>query len=464
MTAMLGLNQHGGGRPLRSRPPAGLGWVGQPRLLRGIASRDLTSYAEHLGEHGPRPTLTREALLAQLDAVALAGRGGAGFSLAAKIRSLRSGPDARPVVVVNGCEGEPASAKDAALLTRVPHLVLDGALAAAAALYPDAAVYPDAALDAGRALDPGRVLIAVSSPSVAAAVQRAVAARPDSPRFQTHLLPERYITGEARALISALNGGAATPPGRRVLPSESGVGGQPTLLSNAETFAQLAYLTRVGPAGFAEVGTRREPGTTLLTVSGAVARPGVMEVALGTPLSAVAEAVGAEPARAVVIGGYHGGWLSEQTLRSGPVPISRAGLGAVGATLGAGAVMFLGVDTCALGELTRVAQWLADQSAKNCGPCAFGLPALVQDLLALNGGSAGPAGPAGAAGPVGPVGSAGLAALDRHARMVAGRGACSHPDGAVRFLSSGLAALADEVRDHQAHGGCGRPVQGDLPL
>lgn len=416
------------------RLPWALGWIGSPRLLRGVGDRDLTAHANHVAEHGGRPVVTGEQVLAQLDAVALAGRGGAGFPLASKLRALRVGRGVeRPVVVVNGCEGEPSSGKDVALLSRTPHLVLDGAATVA------------------DAVGAKRVLIVVTAPNVAALLAAAVASRPDESRFELRELPSRFIAGEARALISGLNGGPGTPSGRRVLPTTAGVGGAPTLLANAETFAQLAYLLRVGPAVFGAVGTSAEPGTTLLSVSGAVHRPSVLEVPLGTPLSAVADgagAVGADRVGAVIIGGYHGRWISASALLAAnwTTPVSRAGLAAVGGTLGAGAVMFVSADTCGLGELTRVASWLADQSAKNCGPCTFGLPALVADLTALGRGSAGPD------------------ALDRHARMVSGRGACSHPDGAVRFIASGLTALAEEVAQHQSHGGCGRPVRGELPL
>jgi NADH:ubiquinone oxidoreductase subunit F (NADH-binding) len=225
-----------------------------------------------------------------------------------------------------------------------------------------------------------------------------------------------------------------------VLPTESGVDGVPTILSNAETFGQLAMLVRLGPIEYARSGTPSEPGTTLLTVSGAVARPGVLEVPLGVSLAEVADAVGAMPTQAVVVGGYHGAWLPPEPM----LALSRAGLGSVGGTLGAGAVIFVGDQTCALSELSRVAQWLADQSTRQCGPCAFGLPALASDVRALVAGSA----------------SSEVAA--RHAAMVTGRGACAHPDGAARFIRTGLAVLADEVRTHQAYGGCRRSDQGQL--
>src|SRR5439155_27176080 len=118
--------------------------------------------------------------------------------------------------------------------------------------------------------------------------------------------------------VRALNGGPAIPTGRRTPPTAQG-----TFVGNVESFAQLAALLRFGPHRFADTGTRAEPGTTLLTVGGAVSRPGVVEVPIGTPLGIVLSAAGAAPRpQAVVIGGYHGSWHA-------PIPeirLSREGL------------------------------------------------------------------------------------------------------------------------------------------
>jgi NADH:ubiquinone oxidoreductase subunit F (NADH-binding) len=109
--------------------------------------------------------------------------------------------------------------------------------------------------------------------------------------------------------------------------------------------------------------------------------------------------------------------------------------------------MVIGRDACALGEVARVTAWLAAQSAGQCGPCRFGLPALAQDVQAIWSGA-----------------PRGVEAALRHARMVDGRGACAHPDGAARFVASALHLLQDETAAHQRGGGCGRPVVGLLPV
>lgn len=391
------------------RPGIGDVWaIGTPRLLSCLDA----THAQHTATHGALPALSLDRLLHLLDDTRLGGRGGAGFPLATKLRGLASG---RRRVIVNGTESEPASHKDRILLRRAPHLVLDGALLVAAAI------------------DARTVTVAVHDTLSADAVRRAAAER--GAPVEVAVTAGGFVAGEARAVVRALKGGPALPPGRRDLPTDAGL-----LVSNAETFAQVAVLARLGSHAFAATGTLEEPGTTLLTVGGAVARPGVAEVPIGTPLSIVLAAAQAAASESVVIGGYHGGWVA-------PVPdlrLSRGGLAAVGGAFGAGVVQVLDRRTCALGELAHVAQWLAAQSARQCGPCTFGLPALAGDVAALWRGDA-----------------RAVNSAFAHGRAISGRGACGHPDGSVRFVMSGLDHLHDEVELHLA-GGCGRPVLGQL--
>ncbi|GAA3593551.1 NADH-ubiquinone oxidoreductase-F iron-sulfur binding region domain-containing protein [Kribbella ginsengisoli] len=391
--------------------PTSLRAIGQPRLLAGLTT-GRADLQRHQQVHGPLPELSREAYTELATAVGLRGRGGAAFPVALKLADLPArGIEA---VVVNGSESEPVSRKDRLLLTMAPHLVLDGATGLA------------------RALKAPLVLIAVHDPAAAASVRAALLERQDGVEVQVADTPGRFVAGEARAVLSVLEGGAPVPPGRKVLPTRKGYHRRPTFLSNVETFAQLAVLARLGAHEFSSTGLISEPGTQLLTIDGAVERPGVVETPTGTPLEAVLRFAGASPGP-VLVGGYHGRWL--------PTDLSRPET-----TGGAGIVLALGTDTCPLGEVHRVAQWLASQSAGQCGPCVFGLAALVDDFGRLGNGD-----------------PAGWHDAQRHLGLVPGRGACAHPDGSARFLASALEAFDDDIRQHLA-GGCGRPVLGVLPV
>jgi NADH:ubiquinone oxidoreductase subunit F (NADH-binding) len=386
--------------------------IGTPRLLAGLDSTARVDLALHHDLHGALPRIGRAGLQDLTEAVGLRGRGGAGFPVSAKLASL---PRRTYAVVINGSESEPASHKDRALLTGLPHLVLDGAVATATAL--------------GARL----VVVAVHDPDAAASVEVALAERSDPVEIELVVTTGAFVGGEARALLRGLSGGPALPPGRRVLPSRSGLDGRPTFLSNTETFAQIAILVRYGAHRYAQTGLPAEPGTQLLTVTGLVARPGVVETPVGVPLDVVLRAAAAMPGP-VLLGGYHGRWLAGPNHLSlsrlaGPLPV------------GAGVVVALGDETCPLGETYRIAQWLTAQSAGQCGPCVFGLPAVTDQLRRVLRGEP--------------------TDLRRPLSMV--RGACAHPDGTVRFVGTALDTFTDDIHAHQT-GGCGRTVTGVLPI
>ena len=173
----------------------------------------------------------------------------------------------------------------------------------------------------------------------------------------------------------------------------------------------------------------------------------MVEVPTGVPLAAVLDICQAPAGDGVLVGGYHGMWLPAGTAYV--VPVSREGLAAVGGTLGSGIVLPLGDGTCPLGEVSRIASYLAGESAGQCGPCKLGLPSIARALAALI------------------DGSGGIEALDvarRSAAGVAGRGACSHPDGVTRFVLSALDVFTEDLAAHVFHSSCGRPVRGVLPL
>jgi NADH:ubiquinone oxidoreductase subunit F (NADH-binding) len=398
--------------------PAGVWSIGAPRLLAGALDGRRVGAGEHLSMHGPPVGRTRETFTSWCSAVGLRGRGGAAFSVAAKLAALpRAGAGA---VVVNACEGEPGSAKDRTLLALVPHLVLDGAVTVAAAVGAEA------------------VVVVTHDAAAAKSVRVALAARHDRPAVSVDHAPGGFVAGEGRAVLAGLSGGASVPPGRRRHATEAGLHGLPTFASNAETFAQLGLLGRIGPQPFAATGLAREAGTMLLTIGGAVARPGVGEVPIGTPTDVALQAAAAATPAALVVGGYHGTWVDPARAHALAVT--------AGTSVGAGVLLALDSRTCALGELARVTSWLAAESAGQCGPCVFGLPALADLLAGLWAGRAD--------------------AGDRAQRRIAllpGRGACAHPDGAARFVASGLHHLAEEIAVHR-RGGCGRPVLGQLPL
>jgi NADH:ubiquinone oxidoreductase subunit F (NADH-binding)/ferredoxin len=429
MSSNSGMNP-GGPRPAA---PA-IMRIGAARLTAGLDRYPRLDLEAHRDLFGRLPRLSDDDIMAMAQQVDLRGHGGAAFPFARKLKAVVDAAhkkDQPTIVVVNATEGEPGSFKDKMLLMRSPYLVLSGAALAAEAIGAE------------------EIVIGVASNELAnRSLEAAVAAEPglrDLVRIVE--VPERFISGESGALIRAINGKTPIPPGRKTLAAESGVDGLPTLLSNAETYAQLAVLSLLGPERYASVGMPEEPGTVLLSVSGSAARPAVVEVPTGVPLGSVLDICQAPAGDGVLVGGYHGMWLSAD--HAYVVPVSRAGLEAVGGTLGAGIVLPLGDGTCPLGEVSRIASYLAGESAGQCGPCKLGLPRIARALAAIV------------------DGSGGIEALDvarRSASAVSGRGACAHPDGTTRFVLSALDVFTEDLAAHVFHSSCGRPVRGVLPL
>ena len=391
---------------------------GLPRLLAGLradgGSLDLDG---HLAVHGRRPSSA--GLIELVSESGLRGRGGAGFPAGRKLDAVASARR-RPVVVANGAEGEPVSFKDKTLLRRTPHLVLEGTALAAAAL---------GAREAFVAVDNAAY---EEVEAVSCALDQRRARRADRGlTLRLLLVPSGFVTGEETALVSVLEGGPAKPRFTPPRPFEKGVRGAPTLVQNVETLAHMALIARHGPDWFRAVGTSEEPGSALFTVSGAVARPGVYEAALGTPLTTVLAQAGDVRGipGAFLLGGYFGSWVDPDTAQG--LSLLDSELVAAGASLGAGAIVALPGAACGLDQAARVARYLAGESAGQCGPCVHGLAAVAGALESLADG----------------LGDT-RAQAARWLEQVRGRGACRHPDGSVRFVESALAVFRDEVRLH----------------
>jgi NADH:ubiquinone oxidoreductase subunit F (NADH-binding) len=376
-----------------SAPP-----LGETRLL-----------ADHPGDRAPR--VSTRSLIELLERAGLTGRGGAGFPTARKLSSIEG---RRPVIVGNAMEGEPLSHKDAVLLHRSPDLVLDG-------------------LEVLRhALKPSRTVLALGA---------RVPNPPKRDGIEVHRLLDSFVAGQETALVNQLNGHDPVPTDPSTPVFRKGVGGRPTLVLNAETLAQLALLARYGATWFRSQGLQDDPGTFLISLTesrpGLLHHPGVLEARRGVTLREVLQRGGADPrqVQAVLIGGYHGAWIPGHAIDT---PLSRPGLAPFGATPGAGIVHLLETGACPLEVSARVATYLASQSARQCGPCLNGLPHLARTMTRLARPGADPAL---------------LQELDRVQHLVTGRGACKHPDGTVRFVSSTLRVFDRHVSEH-LHGHC----------
>jgi NADH:ubiquinone oxidoreductase subunit F (NADH-binding) len=398
------------------------------RLTAGWEQGRRATLREHIDRYGPLPPVAnrdQDRLIHEVADAGLTGRGGAAFPTATKMRAVAAGRGPA-VVVANGMESEPASEKDQALLARVPHLVLEGLVLAAEAV---------GAAEAHLCLAAHRDWLLVG-------VQDAVAERAraglDRIPVTVHAVPESYVSSEETALVNWLNGGEAKPTFTPPRPFERGVGKRPTLVDNVETLAHLALIARYGARWFRQAGAAGAAGSMLTTVTGAVARPGVYEIEAGARIGDVLTLAGAHhDAAAVLVGGYFGTWHDVGEIAG--LPFTRPGLSEVGGGPGAGVLFVLPAAECGLSEAASILGYLASQSAQQCGPCMFGLPAIAADLARLAAGR-----------PDGDL----LGRLHRRFGLVSGRGACRHPDGAVRMAASALTTFAADAHAHSRQQRC----------
>lgn len=324
-------------------------------MLEGMSQRVLPErglpedLAAHLATFGPRASVDPEAMLHALDESGLRGRGGAEFPTGVKWRAVRESPEhgGDQVVVANAAECEPASWKDRTLLAMRPHLVLDGLEHAAETVGARRAV----------------VYTTRSHTDVQATLLAAIAERrrrSDGDLFiEVQIGPNRYVSGEETAVISRISGHLAKPKVVPPRPFQRGVNGLPTLVQNVETLAHSALIARHGAGWFRSVGTPRSPGTALLTISGAVRTPRVVEATMDSSVAdIVARAGGAagEPA-AVLVGGYFGRWVAANRIWN--QAIDAESLRAIGTSLGTGVLIVLPATACGVAETDRVLTFLA---------------------------------------------------------------------------------------------------------
>ncbi|WP_081484795.1 NADH-ubiquinone oxidoreductase-F iron-sulfur binding region domain-containing protein [Gordonia polyisoprenivorans] len=334
-------------------------------------------------------------LVRLLTEAGLTGRGGADFPTAVKVEMAQNHS---ADVIVNACDGELGARKDSWVIAHHLDEVLSGA----------------------RLVTRGRITLAAHQRSATLTTLT---------RYGVDSLevPNRYVASEESALVSLAHGGPARPLTRRKpvtagARSHSGRRLPPTLVLNAETVWRIAQIADHGPRWFRSFGTPTEPGPRLLTTitSSSLSRVHPAEAGLTVPeILALADTT-LESVSAIWFGGLGGGFL---TATDAPTATwSRAGLRHFGIQPGSGTVRVIGAHDSPWSIVTAALTYAAGQSAQQCGPCMFGVPALAADTTRL----------------LTDPDPAILQRLTRRLDELTGRGACSYPDGVAGFLKTAL--------------------------
>ena len=387
----------------------------RPRLVMPLA--------EHVAAYGRLPGgLTLGMALDTLRAANLTGRGGAGFPFWKKLQAVATAESRKsPVVIANGSESEPLSKKDTLLLKNNPHLVLDG-ISLVAGLLGAKSAY-----------------LYVKDREAHSAVNAAMRERRERGITELRVTiveaPAGYVSGQETAVVRRIAKGPALPQFSMDRIASSGLRGAPTLLSNVETFAHVAMILRFGSEWYRQGGQGGDRGTRLLTIIGAVGRPGVYELSPGASLAEVLRETEAPDPRAVLFGGYFGRWLDLSAPHTAKFPMDDAALAEHKLSFGAGVLGVVGRETCPVVEAAAITEYLAGQSAGQCGPCLHGLPEISTAMarIALSSDV-----------------ERGMHDLRSVIPLVEHRGGCQHPDGVIQLVRSTVGAFAEEVKLHRS--------------
>jgi NADH-quinone oxidoreductase subunit F len=359
----------------------------QPRVLDASLVADLDAYRALGGGKGLEAArrLGVAGVIDEVDASGLRGRGGAGFPTGRKWRTVASyeTPDVPAIVAVNAAEGEPGSFKDRSIIRANPYRVIEGALIAAGAVAADRIVI---ATKASFAREIARLQAAVDD----------VVAAGWATGVDISILagPSEYLYGEETALLEVLDGRGPfpriAPPWRRgvddvpihpgghvewsaaveMATTDHDVPVAPALVDNVETMANLPGILAEGADWFRELGTTESPGSIVCTVTGRTQRAGVAEVAMGTTLAQVIDAIGggARPGRRLVaaVSGVANALVPAAKFDT---PLTYEAMSGIGSGLGAGGFIVFDDETDFVAVAQAISRFLAVESCGQCTPC-----------------------------------------------------------------------------------------------
>ena len=378
-----------GGTP---RPPEQIPQQGDAglRLLGRVGVVDPSSLDDYRAQGG-YTALARaleiggEAVIAEVTASKLMGRGGAAFPTGRKWAAVAAQPAQPHYLVCNADESEPGTFKDRVILEGDPFAIVEAMTIAAVATgaslgflyirgeYPEAEIAVRGAIAAARAAGLLGPDILGSGVAFDIEVRRGAGA---------------YICGEETALFESIEGKRGEPRNKPPFPVEVGLFGKPTVVNNVETLLNVPLILEMGGEAYAGIGTDGSTGPRLFCLSGHVARPGVYEVEFGATLGDLLELAGGVPGgraiRAILLGGAAGVFVGPGALE---MPLTFEATRAAGATLGSGVIMVFDETTDLVGTLRRIAQFFRDESCGQCVPCRVGSVRQEELLTRLAAGS-----------------------------------------------------------------------------
>jgi NADH-quinone oxidoreductase subunit F len=412
-------------------------------LLAGADEHDLTKLDEYrkLGGYAQVPkalAMTPDALIEELLASNLRGRGGAGFPMGRKASLIDRKSEKPKYLVVNADESEPGAFKDREVMARVPHRLLEGCLIAAHAIEcTDVFIYIR-----GEYLAEYEILERAVGEARAAGLFGDV-------NITVYRGAGAYICGEETALLDSLEGRRGQPRPRPPFPPVQGLFSAPTQINNVCTIATVPAILELGVEEFRKIGVESSPGTAIFSISGNVVRPGNYELELGTPMrELIYDFAGGVPdgreLKAVIPGGSSVPALSPDQI---DVPLDYDSLAAIGTFFGAASLIVVDDRCCMVQLALRSTKFYMHESCGKCTPCREGTRWMVQILERLEAGG----------------GSLeDIELLQNIGWRILGKSLCALGDFAVYPVASYIAKWGDEFAAHVELGRC--PFDGESSI
>ena len=333
-------------------------------------------------------TLAPGAVLDELLASGVRGRGGAGFAMGKKISFLPHGHIDK-YLVCNADESEPGTFKDRELMQKNPHLLIEGIIIAAyAAGVSQSFIY----IRGEYMLQADRLEAALEQARVAGYIGERILGSDLTLSLWVHRGAGAYICGEETGLLDSLEGKRGNPRLKPPFPANQGLYQGPTLINNVETLCTVPSIMRMGGAEYAKLGVETSTGTKLVSVSGHVQRPGNYEIELGTPSREIIYGLAGGPPEGRQVKCWFPGGSSSPVLTPGDLdlPYDFDSMAKAGSMLGSGAIIVVDDRTPIVDVALKVAEFYRHESCGKCTPCREGTNWTVKMLERINTGEATP--------------------------------------------------------------------------
>jgi NADH:ubiquinone oxidoreductase subunit F (NADH-binding)/(2Fe-2S) ferredoxin len=359
--------------------------------LRDVGVIDPESLDEFLARGGYEAarkaltTMTPEAIVDEILASGLRGRGGAGFPTGMKWKFARQSPGDVKYVICNGDEGDPGAFMDASIMDGDPHAVLEGMLIASYAIGArEGYIY----VRAEYPLAVRRLRLAIADAEARGLLGDDLFGSGWSFHLKIKEGAGAFVCGEETALIASIEGRRGMPRTRPPFPAVRGLWGKPTNINNVETYANVPWIIANGSAAYAAVGSETCKGTKAFSLAGKIVNGGLAEVPMGSTLRHVIFDVGGgvkdgKAFKAVQLGGPSGGCVPAALLDT---PVDYESLAATGAIMGSGGMVVADESTCMVDLARYFLEFTQRESCGKCVPCRLGTKRMLEILERITAG------------------------------------------------------------------------------